>query len=447
VGDTEPDPDAAGAAGGARRAPQSAPAPSGPARSGPARSGLARSGPARSGLARRLAGNWHLLALSGWTAAWFAILAPRGGIAWKFFTGGSELLFGTSRGGVPPGGGLHVYASHPQLQIGPLSFVAAAVLRPIGPHQGLVAAQIALSAVGVILVHAIGVIAAALRPDLTAHPGRLRWTVLVGGAVFLIAWVELSVAYTHLDDGLALALAVLAVRAVATDRPVLAGVCLGLAADAKPWALVFLPILLVLPGRGRWNAGGWALAAAGAGWLPFVIADTGTLTAARYTIYNLPASGLRALGVTDPLTPSWDRPAQLAAGWALGAIAILRRRWPAVILLGVGARIALDPAVHGYYTAGVMVGALLWDTLSSRRPYPAWSLASFAVLNLAPLLTTDAALRGQLRLGLVVAFTAALLLGPDRWYPAAAASLPGWRPADGDVKPCLADLQQAEDTA
>ena len=87
------------------------------------------------------------------------------------------------------------------------------------------------------------------------------------------------------------------------------------------------------------------------------------------------------------------------------------------VLLGVGARVALDPGVHGYYTAGVMVGALLWDLLGTRRPFPAWSLASFAALNLAPLLTKDAALLGHLRLGLVVAFTAALLLGPDRWYP------------------------------
>jgi hypothetical protein len=108
-----------------------------------------------------------------------------------------------------------------------------------------------------------------------------------------------------------------------------------------------------------------------------------------------------------------------------GVIAVLRRRWPAVILLGVGARVALDPGVHGYYTAGVMVGALLWDLLGARRPYPAWSLASFAALNLAPLLTKDAALLGHLRLGLVVAFTAALLLGPDRWYPPTAGARPG----------------------
>ena len=394
--------------------------------------------PPGASLAARVASNWHWLVLGGWTLAWFAILAPSGGIAWKFFTEGSRLLFGPSLGGLPRGGGLHLYASHPQLQIGPVSFVVAQVLRHLGPDQGLVAAQVALTAVGLVLVHAIAGIATRVRPELTARPEALRWSVLAGGAVFLIAWVELSVAYTHLDDGLALALAVLAVRAVAAGQPALAGLCVGLAVDAKPWALVFLPVLLVLPGRARWHAVAWALAAVCAGWLPFVLADPRTLTAtAHFTIWNLHDSALRALGVTDPRTPFWDRPAQLAVGWALGVIAVARRRWPAAILLGVGARIALDPGVHGYYTAGVMVGALLWDLAGARRPYPAWCLASFAALNLAPLLTKDAALLGQLRLGLVLAFTAALLLGPDRWYRQPGDEWPGRPPAEG--RPAEAD--------
>ena len=178
-----------------------------------------RGAPPGASLAARVASNWHWLVLGGWTLAWFAILAPGGGIAWKFFTEGSRLLFGPSLGRLPRGGGLHLYASHPQLQIGPVSFAVAQVLRPLGPDQGLVAAQVALTAVGLVLAPAIAGIATKVRPELTARPEALRWTVLAGGAVFLIAWVELSVAYTHLDDGLALALAVLAVRAAATGQP------------------------------------------------------------------------------------------------------------------------------------------------------------------------------------------------------------------------------------
>jgi hypothetical protein len=197
----------------------------------------------------------------------------------------------------------------------------------------------------------------------------------------------------------------------------LTGLCVGLATDSKPWALVFLPILLMLPVRAWARAAACMLAAIAAAWLPFVIADHNTVAAMHYTIRNLPGSALRALGVNDPRTPSWDRPAQLLIGWVLAAAAVWRGRWPAVILLGVGARIALDPADHGYYTAGVLLGALLWDALGTRRPVPLWTVASFAVLTAVHALTKDSALLGWLRLGLVIAFTVAILLAPARALP------------------------------
>ena len=78
------------------------------------------------------------------------------------------------------------------------------------------------------------------------------------------------------------------------------------------------------------------LATIAAAWLPFVIADPHTVAAMHYTIRNMPGSALRALGISDPRTPSWDRPAQLLIGCALGVAAVRRGRWPAVILLGVG---------------------------------------------------------------------------------------------------------------
>jgi hypothetical protein len=143
------------------------------------------------------------------------------------------------------------------------------------------------------------------------------------------------------------------------------------------------------------------------------------MAAAHYTIRNMPTSALRALGVTAAQTPSWDRPAQVLLGWVLGAVAVWRRRWAAVILLGVGARIALDPGVHGYYTAGVMVGALIWDTIGARRPWPFWSLLCIFALSAIPIMTRDPQVLGDARLAIVVAFTAALLLMPTRWvWPA-----------------------------
>jgi hypothetical protein len=279
--------------------------------------------------------NWHFLVLACWTFAWFLVMAPRGGIAWNFFGQGTAALFG-GPGRFHPPGGLHLYASNPYLQIGPLAFAVAQVLRQIGPHNGVAAAEVALTAAGFAAVVAIEGLARAVRPDLRSRPLALRLTVLAGGAAFLNAWVDLAVGYTHLDDGLALLLAVAAVRAAVARRPVLTGLCVGLATDAKPWALVFLALLLLLPARDWWR---------------------GTIAAA----------------------------VAMAAAW------------PAVILLGAGARIALDPGVHGYYTAGIMVGALIWDTTGSRRPWPLWSLLSIFTLSVLPNITQHPWMLGDAR--------------------------------------------------
>ena len=352
-----------------------------------------------------------MIALGCWALACFAFFARHGGKAWHFFTSGSTLLFGGASAGAPPGG-LHLYASYPQLQIGPAAFVVTEGLRQIGPHQGVLAAEAVLMALGLCLLHELTRIALITRPGLAQGPAVLGVTVLVGGAAFLASWAELAATFTHLDDAVALLLAVLAVRCAIAKRPVLVGLCVGLATDFKPWALVFLPLAFMPPVRAWGRAAASAGAVIAAAWLPFAIADHRTVAALHYTIRNMPGSALRALGVLDPRTPSWDRPAQLLIGCALAAIALRRGRWPAVILLGVGARIALDPADHGYYTAGVLVGALLWDLAGARHPIPLWTVTSFATLTLVHAVTKDGALLGLLRLGLVLAFTTAILLGP-----------------------------------
>jgi hypothetical protein len=330
--------------------------------------------------------NWHLAALGVWALGWFLIMAPGGGIAWVYFEKGTAGLFGGTGKYTPPGG-LHLYASNPYLQIGPAAFAVAEVLRHLGPDNGVVTAEVLLAAAGLYAVVAIERLAWVMRPDLASRPLALRLTVLIGGAAFLNAWTDLAVSYTHLDDGLALLLAVAAVRAVVAGRPVLAGVCVGLAADAKPWALVFLPVVLMLPARAWWRAIAAAVVMLAAGWLPFLLADSGTITAARYAIPNTGDSALRALGITSPETPGWDRPA----------------------------RIALDPGVHGYYTAGILIGALIWDTAGPRRPWPLWSLLSIFVLSGVPKITRNAQVLGDTRLALILAFTATLLLIPEHW--------------------------------
>jgi hypothetical protein len=388
----------------------------------------------------RLRSQWHLVVLGGWSVVWFVILAHHGGIAWKFFVQGTDLLFTGHDGASTRQAGLHLYATYPQLQIGPAAYAVAEVLRQIGPDNGLVAAEIVMSAMGLLVVAMTQRIAVIVRPELTRQLCRFQLVLLVGGAFFVIAWQELAVGYGHLDDALALTCAVAAVWAWVTGQPALTGLALGLAAASKPWALVFLPVILLprpasdQPGAGlraRVLALGCVAGISLAAWLPFFIADPATTNAMHYKIANMPDSALRALGVTASSTPSWDRSAQVVLGCVLGVLAIVRRRWAAVILLGAGARIVLDPGVHGYYTPEVMAGALLWDLLGPRRLLPVWSVIAFGALNVAPLLTSDAALLGSIRLGLVVAFTAAVLFGPASWY---------WRPGPAG-EPGLRDQQ------
>jgi hypothetical protein len=380
--------------------------------------------------------------LAAWTAIWFAILAGHGGISWVFFVKGSSLLFTGNYNGHNRPGLLHLYTSYPGLQIGPLAFAVAQVIRtlmpsqPIGPYQGVVPAQLVMSAIGLVVLLLIRRIALLARPEL-AGERNFGWIFLAGGAVFMVGWTELAVAYGHLDDALALLLAAAAMLAAVRGRPALTGLAIGLAADAKPWALIFLPVLLLAAGMSRWQAPdqaarplgstlrGAAIAAAAASaaiaaaWLPFFIAVPRSVRALHYAIANMPDSALRALGFANAQTPHWDREAQIIVACVLGLIAIERRRWPAVLLLSAGARIALDPGVHGYYTPSILVGALLWDLLGGRRPLPVWTLVSFFALNVVPLLTANDTVRGDFRLYLVVAFTLAVLLGPARWI---------WRP-------------------
>ncbi len=275
-----------------------------------------------------------MLALSAWTAIWSAILARHGGIAWIFFVKGSSLLFTGNYNGHNRPGFLHLYASYPGLQIGPLAFGVAQVIRtlipgqPIGPLQGVATAQFVMSALGLIALVIIRRIALTARPEL-AMVREFGWAFLAGGAVFMVGWCELAVAYGHLDDALALLLAAAAVLAAVKGHPVLTGLGIGLATDAKPWALIFLPVLALGAGLARWPAPDQAgrpigptlraaaiaavtgAAAITAAWLPFFIAAPRTARALHYTIGNMPDSALRALGFGYLQTPNWDRQAQI----------------------------------------------------------------------------------------------------------------------------------------
>jgi len=96
----------------------------------------------------------------------------------------------------------------------------------------------------------------------------------------------------------------------------------------------------------------------------------------QFTIHTSASSALRALGVTSPGTPGWDRPAQLLLGAAVAFVAVRRGRWAAVPLAVLAARLLLDPATYPYYTAGLLVACAAVDLLTPDRRLPLWTAAA-----------------------------------------------------------------------
>ena len=355
---------------------------------------------------------WQRLALVVFAVALQLDLYNNSGYSWHFFADAASLLVGQHPPGMALPGGLHLYANYPQFQFGPLALLVTVALRPFADGGWLIITWL-MTLCGIGVLYLLEVIVRTVRPTVDENYHRATIiTVLVGGGSFVVSWELLAVHFGHLDDVLALTLITLAALFVVFRAPIAAGVCIGLAADAKPWALVCAALLLMFHGRAKWRAIAVALGVIAVAWLPFVLADPHTLSAAKFGIENVPASALRALGVHTPTTPSWDRIAQLAIGCALGMIAIVRRRWEAVIALGIGARLVLDPSVYTYYTAGFALGVLLWDLTGYRRPMPILSLLCFVGITLAAFGTKDARLLGEARLWTVLIASGVMLAVP-----------------------------------
>jgi Glycosyltransferase family 87 len=335
-----------------------------------------------------------------WNVIW-AVEHYRGaGGSWHYFALGGRLLFGDDQGE-----GLQLYAAHPELQIGPISFLVARPLHLLDPWHG--------RAAGVILMSLTGPLVLAVIWRLVPEPARRPERLLIAGLIFLPIWAELATHTGHLDDILALFFGLAAIHARLHRHPVLAGLVVAAAADSKPWALAFLPLLLIRPARSTWAALAACAAGLAVAWLPFLLLDPHTLQAAHFTIKNATSSGLRVLGYSGPNTPAWDRPAQLALGCLLGALAVYRRRWEAVILLATASRILLDPEVYGYYTSGVLVGTLIFDLVATRRRWPLVTLTAALTLYLSRFVATvhllplTPAELGQLRVAFVLVAVAA----------------------------------------
>lgn len=334
-----------------------------------------------------------------WLWVVLALWLTAGGIApnkiagsWHFVVTGVDTLFRSTGG---PWSSL--YAAHPDVQMGPLTFlVGAPFVLAGGAGAGKSVATVLMTATGFVLFAAIVAIArrsdgrdprrgAAAGTAAAGVPEVGRAAVLVGGLLFLAGWVEVGTRAGHLDDILALACTVAATATRLRHHTLVTALLLALAVDAKPWAIAFVPLLLDLTESVRRNAaaiGLWVLVVAAA-WAPFALADHATLHVSSFTIPTDPSSGLRALGIAGEHTPGWDRPAQALIGAALGVVAIALRRPVAVPLVGLAVRVAIDPGVHPYYSSGLLLAAVLVDLVLLRRALPWLTIAAFALIEVA----------------------------------------------------------------
>lgn len=344
----------------------------------------------------------------------FSLQHLRGtGKDWHYFELGSELLFGQHHRYSPLAGGLHLYANYPELQIGPLSFLVATPFRILSRTDGRIAVALVCTAVAPALIYVLEQAARTVwHQDGRKSEELLGMTVLLGGLVVVQSWSFLATVYAHLDDVLVLSACTGAVWAVARRRPWLVGTALGLALAAKPWGIVALPLVLALSGRDRWRATGIAGAITAVAWLPFVVGDPATLGALRPAVLTQPASVLHLFGLPLFDAPLWVRPVQLGAAVVVGMLAVARGRWGAVLLVGVAMRVALDPEVFLYYSAGLLLAALAWDLLRSPRPLPAWSLVGFVLLNDAPVVISSPSGLAVLRLAVTAAAVGLVVLVP-----------------------------------
>lgn len=335
---------------------------------------------------------------------------------WRYFVEGSELLFGQHHKYTPLPGGLHLYANYPDYQIGPLSFLLATPFRVLGPGDGRIPAVLAMTAVIPLLVWMLERTALTLwREHARFSQTLLQLTTLLGGVVVAQAWSPLATIYSHLDDVTVLTAGVVALWAVACRRPLVLGAMIGIAIAAKPWGIVVLPLVLALPGwTGRLKAAGLGAAIAAVAWMPFVIGDTNTLSSIRPTTDTSPASVLALFGVGPGLGPSWIRPVQIGTASLVAALVVARGRWTAALLAWIAIRLALDPGVFPYYTAGLAIAAFAWDILKSPRPLPVWTLGTFVFLNNAYIVLDSDTGKAILRLLITVAIVVSTALLPDR---------------------------------
>lgn len=161
------------------------------------------------------------------------------------------------------------------------------------------------------------------------------------------------------------------------DRPVLAGVLLGISVGWEPWGVLAMPVLLATPRlRGVVSGGLAAGAVTAATYGPFIA--TGHFAMFEHVWPISPQTFVHMIR-PDLVGFTWPMRALQASAVVLGcAVVVLRtRRGPDVVWLGPLAatlvRLLLDPTMFPYYWVAVStIGVLAVGVLSWRAPLRRW---------------------------------------------------------------------------
>lgn len=315
---------------------------------------------------------WRYLIMAGLAVLMFvSVMAQLQGTSdWSYFVLGADVLFGSPPPTFDPvpqytpegQGGLHLYAEHSFIQIGPPSLLLAQLLQ-IGPKDGMYVAAALVQFLGLVCVWLVE--RAALR--LGDH---VRIVTLLGGSMVTVVWGSLSY-YTHLDDAIAITCVAAALLALQNGRWDGVGLLLGLGAASKPWGIVVIALVLAAPTwRSRIRSAVFAGSVVGAFWAPFVIADLDTLTVNTFNLPTSARSPLAAVGLAGTHLGEWIRPVQFLVATTVTLLPAAARQWALIPLLGFATRLLFDPAAYQYYVAGLVVGAFVADIAVVRRRIP-----------------------------------------------------------------------------
>jgi 4-amino-4-deoxy-L-arabinose transferase-like glycosyltransferase len=342
--------------------------------------------------ARTAAGIAGLLGLSAYTAL-------RSGMGVDYPKDAQPAIDALARGD------LNAFFAHVPA-MGPLSLLVRAPIAALG------GADLTVYRLGALVcVLAAALAAAAIARAAVARTGQ---TPLAAAIVVALAaagpMTVNALTWGHPEELLGAALCVAAVAIASKDRPLAAGIALGLALATKQWAVVAIAPVLVVAPRKRLALAGVAILLAGALYLPSVLANTGAVTSqtknAAHTYDQVrplsvwfPAAnetdrevsdGVGTTTVTSYSLPSslggLSHPAIVLLPIPLALLLIRRRRRKtdletalAFLALVLLARCALDPVDNGYYHVPFLLALGAHEVLA-RRGLPLVSMLSATVL-------------------------------------------------------------------